>query len=329
MTTPQTFRWGIMATGRISRQFAQDMKNHVPDAVLTAVGSRSTDTANAFADEFEIANRHTDYKSLAEDPDVDVVYVGTPNNLHYQNVKDCLNAGKAVLCEKPFMLNGKQAQELVDLAQKKNVFLMEAMWTRFLPMHKALYEFVQHGGLGEIRMVQANFGFRTNFDPTSRLFDPVLGGGALLDVGVYVLAFAVRYLGMPTHISGYADVGATGVDEQSGYVLGYPSGAMAVLTSAVRTQGYNEASLLGTKGRARVQERFHEGTTYITEVDGSTTSHHVPLEETGLHYQAIEVHRCLREGLVESPGMPHDDTLAIARVMDTLRAQWGVKYPGE
>lgn len=329
MSTPQKFRWGIMATGRISKQFAQDLKNHVPDAVLTAVGSRSKESADAFADQYGIPHRHTDYSDVANNPDVDVVYIGTPNNLHYENVKACLEAGKAVLCEKPFMLNSKQAQELVDLAQKKNVFLMEALWTRFLPMHKALYEFVQHGGLGEVRMVQANFGFRANFDPTHRLFDPVLGGGALLDVGVYVLAFAIRYLGMPTHINGFADVGATGVDEQAGYVLGYPSGATAVLTSAVRSHTYNEAVLIGTKGRARVHERFHEGTTYTTDINGVIETHTIPLEESGLQYQAIEVQRCLREGLVQSPGMPHDDTLAIARVMDNLRGQWGIRYPGE
>jgi predicted dehydrogenase len=329
MSELQKFRWGIMATGRISKQFAQDLQTHIPDAVLTAVGSRSQASADAFADQFNIPNRHTDYAAVANDPDVDVVYIGTPNNLHYENVKACLNAGKAVLCEKPFMLNSRQAQELVDLAQKKNVFLMEALWTRFLPMHKALHEFVQRGGLGEVRMVQANFGFRAAFDPTNRLFDPVLGGGALLDVGVYVLAFAIRYLGMPTHISGFADVGATGVDEQAGYVLGYPSGATAVLTSAVRTHTYNEATLIGTKGRARVHERFHEGTVYTTEIDGVTENHTIPLEESGLQYQAMEVHRCLRAGLVQSPGMPHDDTLAIARVMDNLRAQWGITFPGE
>lgn len=329
MTDQAKFRWGIMATGRISTQFAQDLQNHVPDAVITAVGSRSSESANAFGDQFNIPHRHTDYAAVAENPDVDVVYIGTPNNLHYDNVKACLNAGKAVLCEKPFMLNSKQAQELVDLSQKKNVFLMEALWTRFLPMHKSLYDFVQHGGLGEIRMVQANFGFRAAFNPTHRLFDPTLGGGALLDVGVYVLAFAIRYLGMPTHISGFADIGATGVDEQAGYILGYPSGATAVLTSAVRTHTFNEAVLVGTKGRARVHERFHEGTVYTTDIDGVSETHTHPLEESGLHYQAIEVQRCLREGLVQSPGMPHDDTLAIARVMDTLRAQWGIKYPGE
>lgn len=329
MTDTKKFRWGILATGRISKQFANDLKNHVPDAVLTAVGSRSQESADSFADQFDIPNRHTDYAAVANDPDVDIIYVGTPNNLHYENVKASIEAGKAVLCEKPLMLNSHQAQELIDLARKKNVFLMEAMWTRFLPMHKALYEFVQHGGLGEIRMVQANFGFRAAFDPTNRLFDPVLGGGALLDVGVYVLAFAIRYLGMPTHVSGFADIGATGVDEQAGYVLGYPSGATAVLTSAVRSHTYNEAVLIGTKGRARVHARFHEGITYTTEIDGVSETHTYPLEESGLQYQAMEVHRCLREGLVQSPSMTHDDSLAIARVQDNLRAQWGIKFPGE
>lgn len=330
MSTPQTYRWGIMATGRIARQFANDLKTHVPDARITAVGSRSAETAARFAQDFDIPNAHDSYDAVANDPDVDIVYVGTPNNLHYDNVKASLEAGKAVLCEKPFALNARQAEELVDLSQRKNVFMMEAMWTRFLPAHKAMFEFVQHGGIGEVRMVQASFGFRAAYDPTSRLFDPTLGGGGLLDVGVYTLAFAVRYLGMPNSITGHADIGATGVDEQAGYILGYPSGAMAVLTCGVRTQMTNEARLFGTKGRIVMHERFHEGTDYtVFDSDGGQSTQHIPLQESGLQYQAIEVQRCLREGLVQSPAMSHDDTLAIMRIMDTLRQQWGIRYPGE
>ncbi|MCU0475429.1 MAG: Gfo/Idh/MocA family oxidoreductase [Anaerolineae bacterium] len=329
MTETRTFRWGIMATGRISRKFAADLKKHVPNAKLAAVGSRTHEAAGTFALEFGIPAHYGSYEEVAHDPNVDIVYIGTPNNLHYQNIKTCIDAGKAVLCEKPFTLNADQAQDLIDLAQRKNVFLMEAMWSRFLPAHQALAQLVKRGEIGEVRMIQASFGFRAQYDPTSRLFDPVLGGGGLLDVGVYTLAFATRYLGMPTHISGFADVGATGVDEQAGYILGYPSGAMAVLTCGVRTNMINEARIFGSKGRVRVHERFHDATQFTIEIDGDTQTHQYDTSAIGLHHQAIEVQRCLSEGLVQSPTMSHDDTLAIMRIMDSLRKQWKIRYPGE
>ncbi len=211
-------KWGILATGRIAHKMAHDLKT-IPDAQLVAVGSRSKEKADAFAAEHKVPRAWGSYAAAARDPEVEVVYIATPNDFHAENIRICLEAGKSVLCEKPFTLNAKQAEPLIDLAQAKGVFLMEAMWSRFIPAHRKLHELSWTGALGEIRMVQADFGFRADFDPADRLFNPERGGGALLDLGVYPLALAVRLLGIPDRVTGFAQLTATGVDEQSGILL--------------------------------------------------------------------------------------------------------------
>jgi len=321
-------RWGILATGRIAHKMAHDLKT-IPDAQIVAIGSRSRKNAAEFAAEHNIPHLYGSYAAAARDPDVDVVYVATPNDLHAENVRICLEAGKAVLCEKPFTLNARQAQPLIDLAQSKGVFLMEAMWSRFIPAHRKLHELAWTGALGEIRMVQADFGFRAEFDPLDRLFNPERGGGALLDLGVYPIALAVRLLGIPDRVTGFAQLTATGVDEQSGILLGFPSGAIATLTCASRTQTFNEARIYGTKGRARLHEPFWKADELTTVIDSQEQHYALPREEWGYQHQIEEVHRCIRAGEVQSPGMPHSDTLTVLRIMDELRKQWGVRFPGD
>lgn len=294
-----------------------------------AVGSRSQESADAFAQEFGIPHAHSTYEGVANDPDVDVVYVATPNDMHADNVRACIEAGKAVLCEKPFTLNAAQARPLIDLAHSRGVFLMEAMWSRFIPTHRKLYDMAQTGALGDIRMIQADFGFKAEFNPDNRLFSPARGGGALLDLGVYPIALTVRLLGKPDTISGHVTLAETGVDEQSVVVLGYASGAFAVLTSSAGVQTFNEARIFGTKGRARLEEPFWKSDQLSTYIEHQEQHYVLPREDWGYQYQLEEVHRCIRAGEVESPGMTHEDTLTILTIMDTLRAQWGVKFPGE
>jgi predicted dehydrogenase len=321
-------RWGIIATGNIAHKLAHDIKS-MPDAQLMAVGSRSQESADAFAQEFGIPHAHGTYEGVANDPDVDVVYIATPNDLHAENVRACIEAGKAVLCEKPFTLNAAQAKPLIELARSKGVFLMEAMWSRFIPTHRKLYDMVRTGALGDIRMVQADFGFKAEYDPENRLFNPARGGGALLDLGVYPIALTVRLLGAPDTISGHVTLAASGVDEQSAVVFGYASGAFAVLTSSAGVQTFNEARVFGTKGRARLEEPFWKADQLSTYIEHQEQHYVLPREDWGYQYQLEEVHRCMRAGEIESPGMPHADTLTILTIMDTLRAQWGVKFPGE
>ncbi len=322
-------RWGIIGTGGIARLFARGLEQ-LTDAELVAVGSRSQQSADEFGDTFNVPRRHASYEALAADPDVDVVYVSTPHPFHYENSLLCLDAGKAVLCEKPFTINAAEAGALIARAREKRLFLMEAMWTRFFPAAYRLRELLAQGVIGDVRMLQADFGFRAAFDPKNRLFAPALGGGALLDVGVYVVSFASMVLGAPRHAVGLADLGATGVDEQSAMVLGYDGGRLAVLSSAVRTETPQEVLIYGTQGRIRVHRKFFQPQKLTVEVSGAEhTEIEMPMQGNGYHYQAVEVARCLRAGLLESEVMPLDETLTIMQTLDRIRAPWGLKYPTE
>lgn len=324
----ETIRWGIIATGEIAGKMAHDLKT-LPDAELVAVGSRTQQNADEFAAEYGIPRAYDSYEAVANDPDVDVVYIATPNDLHVENALTCIEAGKAVLCEKPFAFNAEQAKKVFARAKEKGVFLMEAMWSRFLPTHRKLHELAWTGAFGDIRMIQADFGYRTEYNPEGRLFNLARGGGALMDVGTYTIALAVRLLGKPDRITGYANLTDSGVDEQASVLLGFPSGGMAVLNCATRTKLFDEARIFGTKGRARLHESFWKGDQLTTFIDNQEQHYSMPREDWGYQYQAREVHRCLRAGELESPTMPHEDSLTILGIMDTLREQWGIRYPGE
>ncbi len=325
----EKIRWGIIGTGSIAKKFAAALA-FLPDAELIAVGSRAQASADAFADMFHIPHRHTTYADLANDPDVDVVYISTPHPFHKENSILCLEAGKAVLCEKPFTINAREAEEVINLARRKNLFLMEAMWTRFLPVMVEVRRLLSERAIGDVRMVMADFGFRAEFNPQGRLFNPALGGGALLDIGVYTISLASMVLGTPSRVTGMAYLGETGVDEQSAFILGYDQGQLAVLSVAVRTNTSQEAHLLGTIGKIRLHPSWWRGTTLTLSVAGKEDlTMDLPHVGNGYNYQAAEVMRCLRAGQTESSIMPLDETLSIMKTMDQIRAQWGLKYPTE
>jgi predicted dehydrogenase len=207
---------------------------------------------------------------------------------------------------------------------------MEAMWTRFLPHIIRLRELLAANMIGEVRMLEVDFGFRTSFNPQGRLFDPALGGGALLDVGIYPVSLASMILGAPERVTGMAQLGETGVDEQSAMIFGYAGGQLALLSQAIRTNSPHEALLLGTHGKIRVHSSWWKATTITLSVDGQPDELiDVPAVGNGYNYEAAEVGRCLREGRTESDVMPLDETLAIMRTLDEVRAQWGLRYPGE
>ena len=325
----RTIRWGILGPGKIARKFAAGLKD-AEGAKLVAVGSRSRDRAEAFGEEFGVPRRHEGYESLAADENVDVIYVATPHPMHRDNTILCLEAGKAVLCEKPFTMNAVEAEAVIRVARLRKLFCMEAMWTRFLPSIVKLRDLIAAGAIGQVRMVCADFGFRTGFDPQGRLLNPHLGGGGLLDVGVYPLSLAQMILGAPTRIASLAEIGATGVDEQCAAVLGYADGQLAVIRAAVRTAMGQEAEILGTEGRIRLHAGWWRGSRLtLTPAGGEPRDIDVPARGNGYNYQAEEVMRCLREGKTESETMPLDETLTIMRTMDAIRAQWGLKYPME
>ena len=327
MTEP--IRWGILGTGNIAHQFARGLAD-TADATLAAVGSRSAATADAFGDEFGIPRRHATYQDLASDDAIDAVYVSTPHPYHKDNSILLLEHGKAVLCEKPFTINAGEAKVVIDVARQRDVFLMEAMWTRYVPAVVRARKLINEGAIGDVRMVQADFGFRAGVNPEGRLFNPSLGGGALLDVGIYVSSFASMVLGpKPSEVVSTTQIGETGVDEQSAMLLKYPGGEIAVLSCAVRTGTAVEARIFGTDGPITFHSPFFKSAAITVKRGGDEERIELPLQGNGYNYEAAEVGRCLRADLRESDVMPLDETLALMELLDSIRAQWGLTYPME
>jgi predicted dehydrogenase len=322
-------RWGILGTGNIATSFATGVAT-MDDAQLAAVGSRSQATANAFSERFHVPRRYATYADLAHDPDLDVIYIATPHSLHLENMLLCLNAGKAVLCEKPFTINANQARQAIERARQLQHFVMEATWMRFTPLMVEMRRLLAEKIIGDIRMINADFGIRVDFDPKFRLFDPELGGGGLLDVGIYPLSLAQMILGRPTQITGLAELGRTRVDEQSACVLAYAGGELAVLHSAISTETPQEATIIGTEGWIRIHSPWWMPQVMSIRKPGKEPQVvEIPFARNGYTYEAAEVHRCLRAGELESPMMPHEETISIMETMDALRAQWGLRYPME
>jgi len=322
-------RWGILGTGAIARQFVEGL-GVLPEAEVLAVGSRSEASAERFAGERGIPRRYASYEDLAADPDLDVVYVATPHPFHAENAELCLAAGKAVLCEKPFTVNAAEAERVAGLAREKGLFLMEGMWTRFFPLMERLRNLLSTGELGEPRMLSADFGFRAPLDPASRLFAPDLGGGALLDVGVYCVSLASMVLGAPVRTAGLSHLGETGVDEQAAMILEHEAGRLSTLSIGIRTATPQEATIPGTEGYVKIHSPWWRPTTMTISRPGEEDETvEAPITGNGFNYEAAEVMRCLDEGRTESAVMPLDETLSVMSAMDELRGAWGLRYPSE
>lgn len=251
--TGQPVTWGIIGTGYVAHLFAADLA-HVPDARLVAIGSRSEEKARAFANQFAIPRHYGSYAELADDPSVQAVYIATPASVHKDNMLLCLNAGKAVLCEKPLTVNAREAEEVINRARGRHIFLMEAMWTRFVPAMVKLRELLAAGVIGEIRHVMADLGSRVPFDPQGRVFNAGLKGGALSEKGIYLLSLASMILGRPNRVMALASVGKTGVDEWTAVTLGYPGARVASLFCSVLVRTRRDAVVVGSRGQLRIHE---------------------------------------------------------------------------
>lgn len=322
------FKWGVLAPGKIANRFVQGLAQ-VEGAQPWAVGSRDLGRAQAFADQYGFERAYGSYEELAQDKDVDAIYVATPHPMHEQAVLTCLEQGKAVLCEKPFAVNHRQAQRMIARAREKNVFLMEAMWTRFLPAVRKAMSLVEGGAIGKVRHVAADFGFRAEADPDSRLFSPELAGGSLLDVGIYNLAFCSMVYGrQPDQVQSHLQIGSTGVDEKAAALLQYDGGGTAFVLSAIRLNTAQEAIIYGEKGYIRLPQYWHATSVILHNQDGEQTFH-LPFEASGFQYEITEVMDCMRRGLKESPIMPLDETLALAGTMDRIRRDNQLRYPFE
>jgi predicted dehydrogenase len=321
-------RWGILGTGGISTAFAKALRE-TPGAVLAGTGSRTLEGATAFAREFGGA-AYGSYEELVESNDIDLVYVGTPHPMHFENVRAALEAGKGVLCEKAFTMNRAQAEELVQLARSKKLFLMEAMWTRFMPALAAVERIVADGEIGAVRHVYADLGFKANFGPEHRLYAHELGGGALLDMGIYPLSIAVALLGPVESVAAQAEIGPTGVDEQTGFVLRHQGGGMSVCSCSLRAHLPCELTISGERGNVRMNTKFHNTQTVtVNRADKIARTVPTPFLGNGYVHEVLEAQRCWRAGLLESPRMSLDETLALMGVLDEIRRQIGVSYAAD
>lgn len=325
-------RWGILGCGRIARKFAADLRL-VADAELTAIASRNKETLGLFAKDFPCKHLHNSYGSLAANNEVDVIYVATPHSHHYEHTILCLNHDKAVLCEKAFAINSRQAKEMIRIANERKIFLMEALWTKFLPHYKKLQELLEQKTLGDIKSVLVNFGFKTTDQSPKRLFDPLLGGGTLLDIGIYNVFMAMAVLGKPDAIEATMTPSPTGVDEQIAVLFKYNNGAMAQLFSSFVTNLPIQAEINGTEGNVTLTTRFYEPSATIQlyrQLPGEKEIIAVQKEAGfGYQYEARHVNECLKNGLTESPVMTHADTLLLMEMLDRIRNKARIEYPAD
>lgn len=313
-------RWGILATGGIAHRFAQDF-SLVPDARIVAVGSRRADAAEAFRAEFGIARAHDSYEALVADPEVDVIYVATPHPFHAANATLALEHDKAVLVEKAFTMTAAEASDLVTLARSRRLFLMEAMWTRFLPQMVALRELLKSGRLGELVSLEADHGQWFAHDPSHRLFAPELGGGAVLDLGVYPISFASMIFGRPSEIVSRVEPAFTGVDGTVSMLFRYPGGRQAMLSTTSQAKTPTTAVINGRDARVEFEGPFYAPSVFhVVDRNGSRETFDFRESARGLYHQALEVNRCLREGALESPVMPLDESVAIMADMERVLA---------
>ena len=322
-------RWGILGCGGISSSFAKDLQL-AEGAELTAVAARSQENAKRFAEQYGFERAYGSYEGLLNDPDIEIVYVGTIHPMHKEHVLDCLNAGKSVICEKPFTMNAAEAGAIAQTARDKKLFVMEAMWTRFLPPIVQVREWLEQGLIGDVQLVKADFGFDAGWNPDGRLLSKELGGGALLDAGVYPVSFASMVYGeQPKKIMSSAHIGETGVDERFSLLFEYEGGRTAALNGAVRLHMKNDAYVYGTKGYIHIPDFLF----------ARQASLHIPgqrpaifednREFSGYKFEAEAAMACLRSGRLESEVIPLDETVGIMNTMDLVRRQWGLSYPSE
>jgi predicted dehydrogenase len=325
----EQLRWGILGPGGIADMFTKDLATG--GHRVTAVGSRSLASAQTFADAHGIPNVHGSYEELVADPDVDIVYVATPHPFHAEQAILALNAGKHVLIEKSFTLNQAQARAVVDLATEKKLVVLEAMWTRFLPHMVRIRELLAAGALGEVRGLIADHDQKITTDPTHRLQDPALGGGALLDLGIYPVSFAWDVFGEPSSVYALSSPTPTGVDQNTAIVFGYPQGGKAVLHTTLDARGPSTAVIVGTDARIEIEPVWYNAVSFDLIAPDDTVLEHFDgaVEGRGMQYQAAEIERIIASGELAGTALPPEESVAIMGSMDEIRRQIGLSYPGE
>lgn len=320
-------RWGIIGAGRIAEKFASDLKA-VEQAILVAVASTSLERATEFAQRHNAEFAYGSYEEIFQTPDLDIVYIATPHTSHFENTILCLENKLAVLCEKPFAMNLKQVQKMIETAQRNDTFLMEAMWTRFLPAIKKTFELIDEGRIGKIHSIHADFGFAAPFLPEKRLFNQDLGGGTLLDIGIYPAVLSLMFLGYPAEIQAVTSIGQTNVDETTSFVFKYKSGATAVLSSTIMAKTATEAYIYGDLGSIYLHPRFMETKKITLREDGKEpVDFEFERETSGYNYEAEEATCCLLEGKKESDLFPLSMSVKLISLLDEVRQKAGIIYP--
>jgi predicted dehydrogenase len=324
----KTYNWGILGTGWIAKKMT-DALPFVPNAKLYAVASRNKATADAYASQYNIEKAYGSYEGLVSDPAVDIVYIATPHNMHYKNTILALEHGKNVLCEKPFAVNGREVRGMIAKAKEKNLFLMEALWSRFLPNVIKAKEIIDSGQIGKVNLLASDFGLGLPFDPNHRLFNKQLIGGSLLDLGIYPLFLALYLLGKPKSLKAMAGIGATDVDYNCSFTLGYENDCLAVLYSSSIAQTDVVATIYGEKGKIVFDKWwFTPVPIHLYSADGKEMPVKLDFIGNGYNYEAAEVVKCLENGKKQSEAMSWDDSLLLIDMLDAIRKEIGLVYPG-
>ena len=322
----KNIKWGIIGLGNIAHKFAADLLL-VEGAQIKAVASRDSQKAIDFAQTYHAENAFSSYKELAEDPDIDIVYIATPHTFHYKNTMMCLRSGKSVLCEKAFGMNAKEVESMVSEARKQNVFLMEALWTRFIPATEKLLELVNQNTIGEIKHIRADFGFIADKNPERRLFNKKLGGGSLLDVGIYPVYLSLLLLGLPYEIIAKAQMTESKVDSFCAMLFDYPNGNKAILESSIESATRVEAYIYGNKGSIKMHKNFHHSKKLTIKLNGEESKTlQIDYIGNGYYHEIMEVMSCLRNHKIESSKMSHQMSLDLIGTLDKVRSKIGLTY---
>ncbi|MFN6079898.1 MAG: Gfo/Idh/MocA family protein [Bacteroidota bacterium] len=322
-----SIRWGIIAPGRIAHKFASDF-SLIHNHSITSVASTNIERARAFADKYKLSSFYGDYREMLVNEKLDIVYIASPHSFHFEQAKMCLDLGISVLCEKPVTIHSGQLKQLLTLAAEKRLFFMEALWTVFLPTYTQIFEKINNGDIGSIIGVKADFGFHMPFDQDSRLFNPSLGGGSLLDIGIYPLLLATLCLGYPDEIKALASLTELKVDDEMIAVLKYNKRGLAQIQSTIRANTRTEAFIFGDNGSFWVPGRWLDSHKfYLLKSDGQEELIHSPWDGFGYQFQISAVEKCLAQGLLECPLVPHSLSIQLMNQMDEIRKQTGIVYP--
>lgn len=321
-----TINWGIIGLGKIANKFAEDLLLSETSA-LYGVASRDIEKAKAFGEKYDSVKYFGSYEELASDPEIDVVYIATPHSFHFSQTMMCLKKGKAVLCEKPLGLDQNEVKAMLNEAKSRKLFLMEALWTRFIPATEKLLELLNEKVIGEINFIRADFGFKGDFPIESRVYNKKLGAGSLLDIGIYPVYISLLTLGMPTDIKVMARMAQTGVDSYCGMLFNYANSAKANLESTIEADTPIEAYIYGSEGHLKLHSRFHHTEKIsLYKNEELIESFEIPYKGNGYYHEIEEVNNCLLNNEIESAKLPHSTSLNLIKLIDRVKDEMGLRY---